>query len=183
MSKQARWAILILVGALAIAALMIVLRPEPEEQERSRTVPLVQTVGYEVTTGPDRDTGLRHGAAARGSDAWAPKLPASWSTSIRRSRKAAACARGGAVPRSILPTYNNRVRSAQADIAAQDVAVLQAQEEVAIAEAELERFAQRQSTREALQPLHRRRMIMPPASCRPKDCGRQRRNAPAASPR
>lgn len=149
MSKQAKWAILILVGALAIAAAMIALRSEPEEQELAESVPLVQTAAYDVTTGAIEIQGsgtvqpreeVTLGAEVSGKLVYV-------NPAFQEGGRVAA----GAVLFRIDPAdYNNRVRSAQADIAAQDVAVLQAREEVAIAEAELERFAQRQSSRAAL---------------------------------
>ncbi|MWV28625.1 efflux RND transporter periplasmic adaptor subunit [Aurantiacibacter rhizosphaerae] len=149
MSKQARWAILLLIGAVAIAALLIVLRPEPEEQDEVVPVPLVQTQPYEVSTGAiDID----------GSGTVQPREEVTLGAEVagRLVYVNPAFQEGSRVPRGAVlfridpADYNNRVRSAQADIAAQDVAVLQAREEMAIAEAELQRFAQRQSTREAL---------------------------------
>lgn len=149
MSKQAKWAILLLVGAVAIAALMIALRPEPEEQDVQANVPLVQTAPYEVSTGaieiygsgtvqPREEVTL--GAEVSGKLVY-----------VNPNFQEGGRVPAGAVLFRIDPSdYNNRVRSAQADIAAQDVAVLQAQEEMAIAESELQRFAQRQSSREAL---------------------------------
>ena len=149
MSKQARWAILLLVGAVAIAALMIALRPEPEEQEVVTGAPLVQTAAYEVTTGA---------IEIQGSGTVQPREEVTLGAEVSGKLVYVnpAFQEGGRVPSGAVlfridpSDYNNRVRSARADIAAQDVAVLQAQEEMAIAEAELERFAQRQSSREAL---------------------------------
>ena len=149
MSKQAKWAILLLIGAIAIAALMIALRPQPEEQEAPEIVPLVQAVPYEVSTGaidiygtgtvqPLEEVTL--GAEVSGRLVY-----------VNPAFKEGNRVPSGAVLFRIDPSdYNNRVRSAQADIAAQDVAVLQAQEEMAIAAAELERFADRQATRAEL---------------------------------
>lgn len=149
MSKQARWAILILLGAVAIAALVIVLRPEPEEVEEPEAVPLVQTAPYEVSSGvieifgsgtvqPREEVTL--GAEVSGRLVY-----------VNPAFQEGSRVGNGAVLFRIDPSdYSNRVRSAQADIAAQDVAVLQAQQEMAIAEAELQRFVQRQSSREAL---------------------------------
>ncbi len=149
MSKQAKWAILLLVGAIAVAALMIVLRPQPEEQEAPEIVPLVQTVPYEVSAGAIEVFGtgtvqpleeVTLGAEVSGRLVY-----------VNPAFKEGNRVPSGAVLFRIDPSdYNNRVRSAQADIAAQDVAVLQAQEEMAIAAAELERFADRQATRAEL---------------------------------
>lgn len=149
MSKQAKWSILLLVGAIAIAALMIVLRPEPEEQEAPVSVPLVQTAPYQVSTGAIEIYGtgtvqpleeVTLGAEVSGRLVY-----------VNPAFKEGNRVPSGAVLFRIDPSdYNNRVRSAQADIAAQDVAVMQAQEEMTIAAAELERFADRQATRAEL---------------------------------
>lgn len=149
MSKQARWAILLLVGAVAIAAVMIALRPQPAEQEAPVSVPLVQTVPYEVTSGAIEVYGtgtvqpleeVTLGAEVSGRLVYV-------NPAFREGKSVPA----GAVLFRIDPTdYANRVRSAEADIAAQEVAVLQAQEEMAIATAELERFASREASRAEL---------------------------------
>ncbi len=149
MSKQAKWAILLLVGAVAIAALLILLRPEPEEQDEQAPVPLVQTQSYEVSTGPIEIYGS--GTVQPREEVTLGAEVAGRLVYVNPAFQEGSRVPGGAVLFRIDPSdYNNRVRSAQADIAAQDVAVLQAREEMAIAEAELQRFAQRQSTREAL---------------------------------
>lgn len=149
MSKQAKWSILLLVGAIAIAAVMIALRPEPEEQEIEASVPLVQTAAYEVSTGAIEIYGS--GTVQPREEVTLGAEVAGKLVYVNPAFQEGGRVGSGAVLFRIDPSdYNNRVRSAQADIAAQDVAVLQAQEEMAIAEAELQRFAQRQSSREAL---------------------------------
>ncbi|WAT17718.1 efflux RND transporter periplasmic adaptor subunit [Aurantiacibacter sp. MUD11] len=149
MSKQARWSLLLLVGAFAIAALMVVLRPEPEEREEVAGVPLVQTVPYEVSTGA---------IEIHGSGSVQPREEVTLGAEVagRLVYVNPAFQEGNRVPAGAVlfridaADYANRVRSAQADIAAQDVAVLQAQEEMAIAAAELDRFASRESSRAEL---------------------------------
>jgi len=149
MSKQAKWAILLLVGAVAIAALMIALRPAPEEQEPAPSVPLVQTAAYEVSSGAIEIYGS--GSVQAREEVTLGAEVSGRLVYVNPAFQEGGRVGNGAVLFRIDPSdYNNRVRSAQADIAAQDVAVLQAQEEMAIAEAELERFAQRQSSREVL---------------------------------
>ena len=146
MSRQAIWAIALLVGAVAIAAVMIALRPEPEEQEVVATVPLVETVAYTVSEGS---------LEIFGTGTVQPREEAVLSAEVggRLTFVSPAFREGGTVGRgSVLfridpSDYQNRVRSAQADVAAQDVAVLQAEQEVAIADAELRRFAGREGTR------------------------------------
>jgi multidrug efflux pump subunit AcrA (membrane-fusion protein) len=149
MSKQAKWAILLLVGAVAIAAVMIALRPQPEEQEAAESVPLVQTAPYEVSIGAIEVYGT--GTVQPLEEVTLGAEVAGRLVYVNPAFKEGNRVPAGAVLFRIDPSdYNNRVRSAQADIAAQDVAVLQAQEEMAIAAAELERFASRQASREEL---------------------------------
>ncbi|WP_338243591.1 efflux RND transporter periplasmic adaptor subunit [Aurantiacibacter hainanensis] len=149
MSKQAKWAILILLGAVAIAALLIVLRPEPEEVEEQQAAPLVQTAQYEVSSGAIEIFGS--GTVQPREEATIGAEVAGRLVYVNPAFQEGSRVGNGAVLFRIDPAdYSNRVRSAQADIAAQDVAVLQAQQEVAIAESELQRFAQRESSRQAL---------------------------------
>ncbi len=149
MSRQAIYAIAVLLAAVGITFGMIALRPEPEEQEPVATVPLVEVQPYTVNSGaleilgtgtvqPREEVSL--GAEIAGRLVWVnPDF-----------REGGSVGAGEVLFRIDASDYQNRVRSAQADVAAQDVAVLQAQEEVAIAQAELQRFANRESTRAAV---------------------------------
>ena len=149
MSKQAKWSLLLLIGAVVIAAAMIMLRPEPEEREEVAGVPLVQVVPYTVSSGA---------IEVHGSGTVGPREEVTLGAEVsgRLVYVNPDFQEGGRVPAGAVlfridaSDYANRVRSAQADIAAQDVAVLQAQEEMAIARAELDRFAVRESTRAEL---------------------------------
>ncbi|MEL1249663.1 efflux RND transporter periplasmic adaptor subunit [Aurantiacibacter gilvus] len=149
MSKQARWSLLLLIGAVAIAAAMILLRPQPEEREDVASVPLVQTVPYEVSSGA---------IEVHGSGTVLPREEVTLGAEVsgRLVYVNPGFQEGGRVPAGAVlfridaSDYANRVRSARADIAAQDVAVLQAQEEMAIARAELDRFSSRESSRAEL---------------------------------
>lgn len=148
MNRQALWAIALLLGALAIAGTMIALRSEPEEQDIIASAPLVTAQAYSVssgaleiqgtgTVGPREEVSL--GAEVAGRLVWVnPNF-----------REGGSIGRGETLFRIDVSEYQNRVRSAQADVAAQDVAVLQAREEVSIAQAELQRFANRESARGA----------------------------------
>ncbi|MEL7729168.1 HlyD family efflux transporter periplasmic adaptor subunit [Citromicrobium bathyomarinum] len=150
MSRQAILALAVLGGAILLAVLMVTLRPEPEEQERVEQEPLVETVAFERGTGP---------LEVRGSGTVQARETVTVGAEVsgRLVYVNPAFQEGRIVPRGatlfrVNPVdFQNQVRSARADVAAQDVAVLQAREEVEIARDELERFARRQATREVLQ--------------------------------
>lgn len=143
MSRQAILALAVLLGAIVIAALMVLLRPSPEEQLRDERAPLVRTIPFKPGSGP---------IAVLGSGTVQPIEEVTVSAQVdgrlvyvnpnfREGRMVGS----GAVLFRIEPDdYQNRVRSAQADVAAQEVAVLQASEETEIAKEELRRFANRQ---------------------------------------
>jgi len=149
MKRQALWAIALLVGAVAIAALMIILRPEPEEEEQVDQVPLVETIAFEPASGPIQ---------VLGSGTVQPREEVSIGAEVggrltfvnSNFREGSVVGAGVTLFRINTTDYQNQVRTARADVAAQDVAVLQAQQEVTIAEAELERFAQRRNSGNAL---------------------------------
>ena len=149
MKRQALWAIALLVGAIAIAALMVILRPEPEEQEQVEQVPLVETIAFDPASGPIQ---------VLGSGTVQPREEVSIGAEVggrlifvnSNFREGSVVGAGATLFRIDTTDYQNQVRTARADVAAQDVAVLQAQQEVTIAEAELKRFAQRQNSGNAL---------------------------------
>lgn len=150
MSRQAILAIAVLAGAIAIAVLMVALRPAPEEQERVEQAPLVDTVVFEQASGP---------LEVRGSGTVQPRETVTVGAEVSGRlvyvnpafREGRIVPRGATLFRVNPVDYQNQVRTARADVAAQDVAVLQAREEVEIARDELERFAQRRATRDVLQ--------------------------------
>lgn len=148
MSRQLKWALGVLVAAGAIAAAMILLRPEPEQQALVATAPLVETAAYTVTSGPIEIYGV-------GTVQPREEVTLGVQVSGRLTYVNPAFRAGSSLPRGALliridpADYANAVRSAQADVAAQDVALLQAREEAAIAEAELRQFAERDAARSA----------------------------------
>ncbi|MGB3166050.1 MAG: HlyD family efflux transporter periplasmic adaptor subunit [Alteraurantiacibacter sp.] len=143
MSKQVKIALGLLAGAIAIAALMIVLRPEPEEQARQERVPLVEAVAFEPASGP---------IPVMASGSVEPREEAVIGAQVagRLTYVHPAFREGGIVPAGAVlmridgRDFRNQVRVAEADVAAQDVAVLQAREEAQIAREELDRFAARE---------------------------------------
>ncbi|WP_209349493.1 HlyD family efflux transporter periplasmic adaptor subunit [Pontixanthobacter sp. CEM42] len=149
MKRQALWAIGLLVSAFAIAALMIILRPEPEEEEQVEQVPLVETIAFGAASGPIQVLGS--GTVQPREEVSIGAEVGGQLTFVNSNFREGGVVGAGAILFRINTTdYQNQVRTARADVAAQDVAVLQAQQEVTIAQAELERFAQRQNSGSAL---------------------------------
>lgn len=185
MSRQAILVLAVLGGAVALAALMIFLRPEPEEQERVEQAPLVQTAPFESVTGA---------LEVRGSGTVQPRESVTVGAEVAGRlvyvnpdfREGRMVARGATLFRVNPVDFRNQVRSARADVAAQDVAVLQAREEVEIARDELERFAQRQATRDVLQagidPDDYAARILPPTVLAQQAFSGSQGSAPASSP-
>ncbi|MBV1916765.1 MAG: HlyD family efflux transporter periplasmic adaptor subunit [Sphingomonadaceae bacterium] len=142
MSRQVKLALAVLAGAILIAVLMVQLRSQPEGAPREERAPLVQTVPLKTATEP---------LAVLGSGTVQPSEEVSVSAQIsgrlvyvNPQFREGSLLRSGATLFRIDPSdYQNRVRSARADVAAQDVAVLTAREEARIAQDELNRFANR----------------------------------------
>ncbi len=146
MRNQLIWALGIFIAAIAIAAFMIWLRPVPDQVERVEQAPLVEATALKVSSGAipvivsgtvqPRDE-VTIGAEVSGRLTYV-------STSFREGSFVS----GKTLLMRIDPAdYLNQVRIARADVAAQDVAVLQAREEVAIAQDDLARYSAREEAR------------------------------------
>lgn len=138
----------ILVGALVIARIMILLRPEPPRVERAPDTPVV---------GVARAVGGSGSIAVFGSGTVRPRAEVSvtpevggtvaWvSPNLQSGGRVRA---GEPLLRIDDSDYLNRVEQARADVAAQEVAVLQAEEEARIAREEYEQFRAREDRRDA----------------------------------
>lgn len=182
MSRQARLALAILGGAILIATLMIVLRPVPDAVERVDRAPLVQTVPFSAASGP---------LTVRVSGTVQPREEVTVGAEIGGRlvyvnpafREGSSVGAGSVLFRIDPSDYRNRVRSAQADVAAQDVAVLQAREEAEIAQEELRRFAAREDQRAGLGPViddddHAARILPPRALAKDAPAGPSQADAP-----
>jgi multidrug efflux pump subunit AcrA (membrane-fusion protein) len=118
---------------------MVSLRPEPEEEERLALAPLVETLPLTVQSGA-------LGILASGTVQPREEVSVGAQVSGRiiyvnpSFQEGAVVADGAPLFRIDPADFRNRVRSAEADVAAQNVGVLQAEEEVAIAEDELRQF-------------------------------------------
>lgn len=158
MSRQLIYSLALLFGATLIAAGLIALRPEPVEEERIEQVPLVEVVAFKAASGPIPVLGS-------GTVQARDEVTIGAEVSGRLTYVHPAFREGGSVPagatllRIDQSDYINQVRVAEADVAAQNVAVLEAEEEVAIAREELSRFAAREKSNAATSSNTR---ILPP---------------------
>ncbi|KWV91065.1 efflux RND transporter periplasmic adaptor subunit [Erythrobacter sp. YT30] len=166
MSTQVKWSLGILAAALAIAALMILLRPDPVEEERVQQAPLVEAIAFEAASGeiPVIASGT---VGPREEVVIGAQVSGRLSYVNPSFREGGVVAAGATLFRIEAADFVNQVRIAQADVAAQNVSVLQAEEEVAIATDELRRFAQRDGAAGGLSSVidtndHAAR-ILPPA--------------------
>lgn len=149
MSNQIKWALGILIGAVAIAALMIILQPEPEQEVPQQLAPLVQTVPLTPATGaiPVSVSGT---VQPRDEIVISPQVSGRL-TYVNPTFREGQFVQSNSILLRIDPVdFENQVRIAQADVAAQEVAVLEAREEVEIARDDLAKFAQREGERERL---------------------------------
>lgn len=144
MRRQIVWALGLLGGGVLIAALLIYLRPDPAEDEPVNEVPLVEVVAFEAASGPIPVLGSGT-VQARDEVTVGVQVPGRLTYVNPAFREGSSVSAGAVLLRIDPAEYRNDVRIASADVAAQDVAVLQAQEEVAIASDELRRFAQREN--------------------------------------
>ncbi len=133
---------LILLAAIAIAALLIFLRPEPAEKPEEENIPLVQAAPLEIRSG---------NLMVQGSGTVRAREELTLSAEVAGKlvyvnpglREGQRVSRGAILFRIDTSDYRNAVQTAQADVASQNVALMEAREEVALAKAELERFQQR----------------------------------------
>lgn len=142
MTRQIVLAVLILLGAMAIAAALILTRSEPEEKPAEQLVPLVQAQPLEIRSGNLMVSGAGT-VRAREELTLAAEIAGKLVYVNPDLREGQRIAQGATLFRIDTSDYRNAVDTARADVASQNVAVLQAREEVASAEAELARFQRR----------------------------------------
>ncbi len=179
MSKQLKLVLAVLGGAIAIAAIMWVLRPKPEQETRVQTAPLVETQVLPLASGP-LVVSASGAVEARETVSIAAQVSGRISYVNPAFVEGGSVGSGAVLVRLETADYTNRVRGAQADVAAQRVAVLQAEEEVRIARTELDRFDDRtqDSFAASIDSDDYASRILPPA-----DLQRTRRAATASTPR
>ncbi len=133
---------LIIAAAVAIGALLIWSRPEPEKKAESDLAPLVQVAPIDIRSGKLTVSGS--GTVRAREEVNLAAEVAGKLVYVNPSLREGQTIGNGATLFRIDPTdYRNAVQSARADIAARSVDVLQAREEMAIARAELNQFAER----------------------------------------
>jgi len=142
MSRQLLYSLLLLAGGTLIAAFLIWLRPEPVEEERVEQVPLVEVVPLQEASGqiPVQGSGT---VQARDEVTVASEVSGRLTYVNPNFREGGSVAKGAVLLRIDQSVYLNQVRVAEADVAAQGIVVLEAEEEVEIAREELDRFAAR----------------------------------------
>ena len=145
MSQRTGWAIggVILIGAVAVAASMVLLRPEPASRPPLSLVPFALTAQVEAGEGaipvyaagtvrPRAEVDVT--AEVSGKVVWVD--PAFQSSGRVRE--------GQALFRIEDTDYRNRVQQARANVALQRVEVLKVEEEAIVARSQYERFRERQ---------------------------------------
>ncbi len=148
MSRQARLSLMVLGGALLIAAAFFLFRPEPEQDPQEEQASLVQVVALEPGSGPI-EVFASGTVEPRESVVIAAEVGGRVAYVHPRFTVGGQIGQGETLIRIDDRDYRNRVRTAQADVAAQDVAVLQAEEEVELARQEIERFSNRNGASES----------------------------------
>ena len=142
MSRQLLYSLALLVGGTLVALFLLWLRPDPVEVERVVSVPLVEVVPLQEASGaiPVLGSGT---VQAREEVTVAAEISGRLTYVNPDFREGGVIGKGATLFRIDESDYVNQVRVAEADVAAQNVAVLEAEEEVEIAREELGRFAQR----------------------------------------
>lgn len=143
MNNQLKWALAIILIAIAIAAVMIWSRPVPQKEERITQAPLVETIALKIASGAIPLT--VSGTVQPRNEVVIAAQVSGRLTYVSPNFREGSFVPGNAVLLRIDPAdYQNRVRIARADVAAQDVAVLEAREQMAIARDDLARYAERE---------------------------------------
>lgn len=133
---------LIIAAAVAVGALLVWLRPEPAKKPEDDRAPLVQVAPVDIRNG--KLTVYGSGTVRAAEEVNLAAEVAGKLVYVNPLLREGQNIGNGAVLFRIDPTdYRNAVQSAQADIAARRVDVLQAREEMTIARAELDQFAKR----------------------------------------
>ena len=142
----------ILIGALALAVLLVSLAPEPERRDPPSQVPYVETATISAGSGPIPVYGagtVRPSAEIEIAPQVAGKVV--WvNPAFQSGRRVEA---GETLFRIEQEDYVYRLREAEATLAARESEFLEAQEEAAIARTEYERYADREAPAAPVSPL------------------------------
>ncbi|MEM7727764.1 MAG: HlyD family efflux transporter periplasmic adaptor subunit [Pseudomonadota bacterium] len=139
MRRQLFFALLILLAGAIVAVIMVRSRPSVDPEPIVTQAPLIQTTRLARTTEPLEivATGT---VAARERVSIAAQVGGRIVSVSPHFIEGGQVDRGETLIRLDRADFENRVRSARADLAAQDVSVLQAEQEVEIAQDELTQF-------------------------------------------
>ena len=134
-------AVAVIVGAVGVAALLVSLAPEPETREPPSQIPYADSAGIVAGAGPIPV----HGAGTVRPSAAVDLAPqvggrVVWVDAGFVSGRAVDS--GQTLFRLEEADYEYRVREAEAALAASQVALLEAREDAAVAQAEYERYAE-----------------------------------------
>jgi len=136
----------ILAGAVVIAVVMVQLRPDPPRRPPAAEAPLVMVGTAAQGQGPIRVHGS--GSVRPRSEIDVAAEVGGKIVEVSPNMQSGGQVRAGEVLLRIDPSdYENRVEQAEAEVAGQRVAVLQAEEEAQIAQSEYERFRERENRR------------------------------------
>lgn len=136
----------IVIGAILVAQVMVMLRPEPPRRPPEPEAPIVFVETAEAGSGPIPVFGS--GTVRPRSEIDVAAEVGGKIVAVSRNLQSGGHVSSGEVLVWIDPAdYENRVQQAQADVATQRVALLQAEEEAKIALTEYEQFRARESRR------------------------------------
>lgn len=151
MRKSTIIAIVILVVAVIGARVLIALKPEPPRRPAQVQAPLVQTMLADVRTGALQVAG-NGTVRPRAQVNLAPQVTGKVVYVSPALVSGGRVQKGQLLARIEQADFQNRLRQAEADVAQQEVSLLQAEEEAQIAKAEYERFQMRENTRGLISP-------------------------------
>ena len=141
----------ILVGAVVAARVMIALRPEPPRLQPTPDTPLVSVAEARAGPGPM----LVYGSGTvrpRAEVTVSPQVGGTIEWVSPHLQSGGRVSAGDLLARLEQADYVNRVEQARADVAAQEVEVLRAEEEARIAREEYRQFRSRENRRGAERP-------------------------------
>ena len=136
----------IIIGAIVVAQVMIMLRPEPPRRPPEPESPIVSVETVVAGSGPILVFGSGT-VRPRWEIDVAPEVGGKIVAVSRNLQSGGHVSAGEVLVRIDPAEYENRVQQAEADVATQRVALLQAEEEANIARAEYEQFRARESRR------------------------------------
>lgn len=148
MTRNRLIALAIIGGAIALSALLILLRSSPDERPPDQSAPLVQTVTAEIRSGRLNVAGSGT-VRAREELVLAAEVPGKLVYVSPNLIEGRAVQRGEVLFRIDPTDFRNQVATARADVAQQGVAVMEAEEEAELARREYDRFREREARRAA----------------------------------